>query len=1048
MRRRAAEQYQNQRPARATDEKAKYRPGLDPLEAEAHIGEIRALNHAEVTQLKKWVKRLLRKPNLSDTERNALLMWNANLTLDTLPGMVQQEFQRDFWAWLLGRGKQKDHDATPWGRQALTGDAEVAKYVDMFVEKRHEFGLKLELMKHRVPQGINQAYLYYKFIVRGSTDFLQDWEIFLKQFDEARRPPFNQWHRDPKDYPYPHEVAPYGDARAIVPAEARTRQRENFAAGFPANENPPSPRPPGAPGGGSGGGPAPPPPPPPPPPADDSMEEASDMEVDNDGYDPVIDEPPTPDGRAAAALEAVDDLRGEMNHLENLLREFDEDVRGRGVPMDTDDEEARARLADEIEATRAEIERQGGLAREQRAIIERNAERRHAELLDALDGLSNASKDQTAVLNKAVQAFEQANVANGRRLAELEQNQARNYGDTDAQLKELRELSASCKEIAELARKAAAEKPDPRQLNEIKVTLDQQALADTVAAFREANGDTVKALDGLSRRNREMQEESLRELTATLDAHEKGLQRVFEHAAEQNQEAIAREMSDAIKSVTEKLAGNVPPELIQKLRETEKRQGDQIAEQAGVIAKLHDKIRLLEARPEMPVLDDIIGPVIEQHEQELGRLRRDLMAENAELLRRYANLAAETEALRAQRAVVQVALNQEPTPAAAEKVVEAQDLAARKAQNVAESEKAADITIHQLETTIANAAAVSKRVGKEQDKAEKKTRQYAVRQKNFLTPLVRKLSKLQAQSFLQTLGQSAVAEAERAEEEQRLQALIAEAEEAAQVAEEALAETENEAGLEAVQQQEQEDEKEKEEILRAEAEIAQQQAEMEQARAAGAAEEALAAQQLALDEKKAAAEVRRNAPRAARPAPGVFKGQQAPSKRGSEAPVKSSQLARVVRGGGGGHAAPSAPAKGYAREVPKEKEEAAPEEEPGVEVVTKRAPEEGALKEERMRRFKAAGKGYVIELANVAEEIMGRWDEYHQVAKEAHTEEEMAVFPPRAQVNDINAVDFAAIARLMQSAWNKFGIVEAASEVRPTKHRKGRARRGGAEEIV
>lgn len=113
MRRRAAEDRKRQTAA-APNQNVKYRPGLDPLEAEAKITDMVPLSKVEQNSMAKIVKAMLRGVKKNSARGKALQMWQMNLAADNVKGIVQQEFVRDFWAWLLGRGKQKDHDKTPW----------------------------------------------------------------------------------------------------------------------------------------------------------------------------------------------------------------------------------------------------------------------------------------------------------------------------------------------------------------------------------------------------------------------------------------------------------------------------------------------------------------------------------------------------------------------------------------------------------------------------------------------------------------------------------------------------------------------------------------------------------------------------------------------------------------------------------------------------------------------------------------------------------------------------------------------------------------------
>lgn len=175
---------------------------------------------------------LLESSQLSTEEAKGLQIWKANLLASTIGPHVKKQFVKDFWAWLLGRGTEEDVKKTPWGRQSLADDPEVEQYVSMFPTKMQEYRVKLFLLASRRPLGINECYLYYKYIVRGelprdasgyvvfTPEFLKDWDAFGRDFDTARKQ--GQEYRRPKGSA--HEMAPYGDVQEQV---AKTRESSN-----------------------------------------------------------------------------------------------------------------------------------------------------------------------------------------------------------------------------------------------------------------------------------------------------------------------------------------------------------------------------------------------------------------------------------------------------------------------------------------------------------------------------------------------------------------------------------------------------------------------------------------------------------------------------------------------------------------------------------------------------------------------------------------------------------------------------------------------------
>lgn len=193
----------------------------DPLELETRLNTIQPSSAWQQKRMLEIVS-ALREQTSDIPTLAALEMWRHNIALEDAPSAIKQEFVRDFWSWLLGRGKVSDHDlkVTPWGRQSLTDDPEVSAYCDAFVERMYEFRIKLQLLKMRRPVGIQQTYLYFKYIVRGEAidkaNFLADWDMFIDQFQRVGRNA-GQNYRQPGAAP--HETAPYGEQRKAAALE-------------------------------------------------------------------------------------------------------------------------------------------------------------------------------------------------------------------------------------------------------------------------------------------------------------------------------------------------------------------------------------------------------------------------------------------------------------------------------------------------------------------------------------------------------------------------------------------------------------------------------------------------------------------------------------------------------------------------------------------------------------------------------------------------------------------------------------------------------------
>ncbi len=142
----------------------KFQPGADPLDREAGI---KILEPTDAQQLQKMTQ-MLEKLYAGGTpqEQQALELWKMQIAQGTVRDQVKLDFMRRFYFWLLGRGDQADHDKTLWGRaNTAVYNKEVASYIDMFVDKRTKYVMKLRALANNVPDTLNGMYLYYKVII-------------------------------------------------------------------------------------------------------------------------------------------------------------------------------------------------------------------------------------------------------------------------------------------------------------------------------------------------------------------------------------------------------------------------------------------------------------------------------------------------------------------------------------------------------------------------------------------------------------------------------------------------------------------------------------------------------------------------------------------------------------------------------------------------------------------------------------------------------------------------------------------------------------------
>lgn len=212
----------------------------DPFEQERSIQELTPTPEQTKDDILAVLEEIENSGNVSADEQKALTVWRANYLADGIEDDVKKQFISDFWSWLLGRGRPQDVARTPWGRQSLADDKEVAAYCDFFIDKQVAYRKKLQFLAMRRPVGIYECLLYYKYIVRDGLDkdrpfdvkFLKDWTQFGKDFDDARAA--GQEHRRPLGNA--HDMAPYEDFRG----ERRT-DKKTIPPGFRGPKGGPKP---------------------------------------------------------------------------------------------------------------------------------------------------------------------------------------------------------------------------------------------------------------------------------------------------------------------------------------------------------------------------------------------------------------------------------------------------------------------------------------------------------------------------------------------------------------------------------------------------------------------------------------------------------------------------------------------------------------------------------------------------------------------------------------------------------------------------------------
>ncbi len=116
---------------------------------------------------------------------NAWQMWEVHMEYDKLEDQVEHRFAVDFYAWLKGKGNDREHQMTPWGRARIS-DPEVRAYLQSFVDAKFDFLEGIQRLVYKAfflggLEGIAEHYMFYKYIIRGgwedreSAEFLYDY---------------------------------------------------------------------------------------------------------------------------------------------------------------------------------------------------------------------------------------------------------------------------------------------------------------------------------------------------------------------------------------------------------------------------------------------------------------------------------------------------------------------------------------------------------------------------------------------------------------------------------------------------------------------------------------------------------------------------------------------------------------------------------------------------------------------------------------------------------------------------------------------------------
>lgn len=142
----------------------KFRVGPDPLEAEAKNTKIEPTTSTRQTVMG-MILRQVTGDDEGQLSRELVRKWEQKRQLEALPKQVDAWFAAEFMRWLRGVSVFNSRALTPWGNANLFHIPEVLAYLREACACRADFQRKLVHLAIFEPRTLNDAYLYYKYIV-------------------------------------------------------------------------------------------------------------------------------------------------------------------------------------------------------------------------------------------------------------------------------------------------------------------------------------------------------------------------------------------------------------------------------------------------------------------------------------------------------------------------------------------------------------------------------------------------------------------------------------------------------------------------------------------------------------------------------------------------------------------------------------------------------------------------------------------------------------------------------------------------------------------
>ncbi len=96
----------------------------------------------------------------------ALRSYQVNVLLKSHEAKLDEQYTKNFYSWMMGRGDAADHEKTPWARQPHALElAEVRKVLEQILDALFATELYLIKLIYRTPQSLSEYAIYYKYIL-------------------------------------------------------------------------------------------------------------------------------------------------------------------------------------------------------------------------------------------------------------------------------------------------------------------------------------------------------------------------------------------------------------------------------------------------------------------------------------------------------------------------------------------------------------------------------------------------------------------------------------------------------------------------------------------------------------------------------------------------------------------------------------------------------------------------------------------------------------------------------------------------------------------